>query len=65
MDECQMTHHYTVDRRIWYDRGGNTHQSAYWKLICDCGWRGRRITQPGSGQSKERMREWEQHLETV
>ncbi len=59
-----MTHHYTVDRRIWYDRNGWLHMSAYWKLICVvCGWRGRRITQPGSGQSKDRMREWDEHVE--
>ena len=29
------------------------HMSAYWKLKCVCGWRGRRVTQPGSGQNKE------------
>ena len=59
-----MSHHYTVDRKIWYDRGGNKRMSMspYWQLVCVvCGWRGRRITQPGTGQSKDRLREWEQH----
>ena len=59
-----MTHHYTVDRDLWHDRNGFMHMSAYWKLKCVCGWRGRRITQPGSGQSKDRMREWETHVTT-
>jgi hypothetical protein len=60
-----MDHKYTVDRKLWTDRKGFAHMSDYWRILCSCGWRGTRISKPGREQSKERVGEWERHLETV
>ena len=54
---------YDVERRIYLDDDGNERLSHYWRLVCRvCGWRGKRISKPGSRQSKQRMTEWEAHV---
>jgi len=56
-----MEHVYTVHRKVWTDRKGFARMSAYWQIQCSCGWRGTRISKPGRIQSKQRVKEWEEH----
>ncbi len=60
-----MTHVYTVDRKTWETNTGWVKLSPYWRLRCGCGWRGRRIENPGREESRDRMREWDEHKEDL
>ena len=57
-------HRYTVERTVLRDNKGNPLRlSDYWRIVCrDCSWRGERIADPGSRESKDRMEKWGDHV---
>lgn len=62
----EEAHDFGVDRGMKRNQQGEiVRLSPYYQLRCSCGWRGRRITDPGPAQSKDRMTEWEAHFEST